>query len=69
MAHGRHESGWGRLKTEAIYQDSKWSTSLWYDKKSAAYLLPLTAKIRKKHNIQLGDLVEIELLVDSDFLL
>jgi hypothetical protein len=69
MAHGRSESGWGRLKTEASYLDTKWSTSLWFDTKSAVYLLPLTGKIRRKYKLQVGDLVEIELKLDTDFLL
>lgn len=67
MAHGRNESDWGRLKTDVRYLESQWTTSLWYDTKSAAYLLPLAAKLRKKYKLQVGMLVKIELMIHSDF--
>jgi hypothetical protein len=68
MAHG-----WGSLpvKVTVLRQDSgqvgiTWKTSIFPDKKSNAYLLPLKAAVRKKEHIQLGDTINfiIEILVD-----
>lgn len=69
MAHGRLESGWGRLRVEVSYLDSGWSTSLWYDTKAAAYLLPISAKIRNKHKLGIGDRVSVSLLIEHEILL
>ncbi|WP_420340887.1 DUF1905 domain-containing protein [Vibrio mexicanus] len=69
MAHGRLESGWGRLRVEVSCLDSSWSTSLWYDTKSAAYLLPISAKIRKKHKLATRDKLSVSLVIEHEILL
>lgn len=45
--HGPAEEGWGRLKALAKINHSKWSTSIWYDKKAGSYLLPIKSSVRK----------------------
>jgi len=45
------EEGWGRLKVTAKIGNSSWQTAIWFDTKSATYLLPLKAEIRKKENV------------------
>ena len=47
--------GWGSLKVKAIIGDTSWETSIFPDKKSATYLLPLKTKVRQKEHIRAGD--------------
>jgi len=57
------EEGWGRMKVTAKLGSSEWKTSIWFDTKQEAYLLPLKAKIRKQENVVLGEEVKIIILV------
>ena len=57
------EEGWGRMKVTAKLGNSEWQTSVWFDTKQGAYLLPLKAKIRKQENVVLGEDVQIAILV------
>lgn len=59
------EEGWGRLKATAIVGNSEWQTSIWFDTKLNAYLLPLKAEIRKKEGVVVGK--EIEVLIRPCF--
>ena len=56
------EEGWGRMKITAKLGQSEWQTSIWFDTKQSAYLLPLKAKIRKQENVVLGENVKISIL-------
>jgi hypothetical protein len=56
---GREEEGWGRLKATAKTGNSEWTTAIWYDTKSNAYLLPLKAEIRNKEKILAGRRIKI----------
>ena len=40
---------------------TSWKTSIFPDKKSATYLLPLKAEIRKKENIKDKDVVDFKI--------
>jgi hypothetical protein len=55
------EEGWGRLKTIAKIKDVEWETSIWFDKKANAYLLPLKADIRKQLKLEDGMKIEVML--------
>ena len=57
------EEGWGRLKTIAKINDVVWDTSIWFDKKANAYLLPLKADIRKQLKLEEGMKIEVMLNV------
>jgi len=59
--HGWQEEGWGRLKVKAKIGLVSWDTAIWYDTKSATYLLPVKAEIRKKHQIETG--IEMEICI------
>lgn len=63
MAHGNDESGWGRLKVKAQIAEVSWDTAIWFDTKSATYLLSVKADIRKKSQLAIGDLVLIKLKI------
>ena len=53
------EEGWGRLKITAEIGSSQWKTSIWFDTKRNTYLLPLKADIRKKENIESGNIIDV----------
>ncbi len=48
---GKQAKGWGSLPVSVSLGKSKWETSIFPDKKSGTYLLPLKAKIRKAEGI------------------
>jgi hypothetical protein len=47
-----HSRGWGSLPVSVTVGNSTWDTSIFPDKKSGSYLLPLKAKIRKAEGIE-----------------
>lgn len=55
--------GWGSLPVIVKLGKSQWQTSIFPDKKSACYLLPVKAQIRKEEKIDSGDNVTIELSI------
>ena len=48
---GTYARGWGSLPVSVVIGTTAWNTSIFPDKKSGSYLLPLKAKIRKTENI------------------
>lgn len=48
---GRFATGWGSIRVEATVGRTSWKTSIFPDKKSGSYLLPLKADVRKAENI------------------
>jgi hypothetical protein len=55
--------GWGALKVRAAIGGSTWETSLFPDKASGGWLLPVKAAVRKAEGLVAGDTVVIELAV------
>jgi hypothetical protein len=49
--YGRHARGWGSLPVSATIGKTTWDTSIFPDKRSGSYLLPLKAKVRKAEKI------------------
>ncbi len=54
---GANARGWGSLPVEVTLGKTVWKTSIFPDKKSGTYLLPLKAGVRKKENIESDDVV------------
>lgn len=48
---GVHARGWGSLPVSATIGHTTWDTSIFPDKKSGSYLLPLKAAVRKAEGI------------------
>lgn len=48
---GKRAKGWGSLPVEVVIGKTKWKTSIFPDKKSGSYLLPLKAAVRKAEKI------------------
>ncbi len=54
---GKHARGWGSIPVSVMIGRTTWETSIFPDKKSGTYLLPLKAQIRKKEEIYDEDTV------------
>lgn len=55
--------GWGSLPVLVTIGKTSWRTSIFPDKKSDSYLLPLKAEVRKKETIQEGDSITFSLKI------
>lgn len=49
---GDRKRGWGSLPVIATIGKTSWKTSIFPDKESGGYLLPLKADVRKKESIK-----------------
>lgn len=47
--------GFGTVRLVVKVGESEWKTSLFPDKKSGSYFLPIKAEIRKKESLRAGD--------------
>lgn len=56
--HSVNARGWGSLPVSVQIGDTEWDTSIFPDKKSGTYLLPLKAAVRRAEGIDDGDTVE-----------
>jgi len=57
--------GWGSLPVLVTVGKTKWKTSIFPDKKSGTYLLPLKAAVRKKEEIMKGDIVNFSIEIQA----
>jgi hypothetical protein len=48
---GKKQRGWGSLPVVVTLGKTSWKTSIFPDKQSGSYLLPLKALVRKKEGI------------------
>lgn len=55
--------GWGSLRVRVSLGESEWDTSIFPDKKSGTFLLPLKASIRKKEEVLEGETVSFTLAI------
>jgi hypothetical protein len=51
--------GFGSVKVRAGVGASSWSTSVFPDKASGCYVLPIKAAVRKKNAVEPGDVIEV----------
>ena len=54
--------GFGSVPVEVEVGGSRWSTSLFPDKASASYVLPLKRAVRTAEGIEVGDVVSVRLV-------
>ncbi len=59
--YGTLTRGWGSVPVTATIGSTSWNTSIFPDKKSGSYLLPLKAEVRKKEQISSGNIVTFTL--------
>ena len=62
---GAKAKGWGSLPVAVKIGKTSWTTSIFPDKKSGTYLLPLKAQVRKKEGIRQGDMVNFGLVIKA----
>jgi hypothetical protein len=60
---GANARGFGSLRVEATIGKTKWRTSIFPDKRSGTYLLPLKKKVRNAEGVYEGDSVKIILKI------
>ena len=62
---GQKRRGFGSVKVSVRIGETSWNTSVFPDKNSGSYLLPIKASVRKAENVSAGDEVAFNLsLVD-----
>ena len=61
--HGMKSRGWGSLPVSVTIGKTTWHTSIFPDKKSGTYLLPLKAAVRRAEGIDDGDTVEYSIRI------
>lgn len=58
---GTFAKGWGSLPVKVVIKKTVWNTSIFPDKKSGTYLLPLKAQVRTKEKIHDRDTVRFSI--------
>ncbi len=53
--YGKNARGFGSLPVEVAIGKTTWKTSIFPDKYSGSYILPLKAKVRKLEDIEAGE--------------
>lgn len=59
--------GWGSLPVTVTLGNTTWETSIFTDKKTDSYLLPLKKAVRIKEHIQAGDNIHFALEITAIF--
>lgn len=60
---GAPRVGWGSIPVSVTVGKTTWKTSIFPDKKSGSYLLPMKAEVRKKEDISAGDTIPVSLSI------
>ncbi len=55
--------GWGSIPVEVTVGKTSWSTSVFPDKKSGCYLLPIKKEVRLKEDVWDGDYIYVLLQI------
>lgn len=65
-AFGPRKRGWGSIPVDASIGGTRWKSSVFPDKRSGTYLLPLKLAVRKAEQVGDEDLVQVTLRIDTD---
>jgi hypothetical protein len=65
MQKGRLRRGWGAVYAKAKIKKSEWTTSVFPDRHSATYILPLKKQIRYEENLYDG--IDISVFIEIWF--
>lgn len=55
--------GWGAMKVQVAIGNTAWDTSIFPDKGSGGWLLPVKAAVRKAEGLDAGDQVQVRITV------
>lgn len=58
LHHGARR-GWGSVRVAATIGKTTWRTSIFPEKKSGSYVLPVKAEVRRAENIEEGNTVAV----------
>lgn len=61
--YGSLKRGWGSLPVTVTIGATTWNTSIFPDKKSGTFMLPLKAPIRRKEGVEAGDKIKLQILI------
>ena len=61
--HSKKKAGFGSIKVAVKIGKSSWKTSIFPDKHSGCYLLPLKRQIREAEGIDAGDTISFALTI------
>jgi hypothetical protein len=61
--YSQQSPGWGSLPVVVSIMDTQWKTSIFFDTKRNAYLLPIKAEVRKKLKLVEGDELHVTINV------
>lgn len=62
---GEKKRGWGSVPVVATIGRTRWRTSIFPDKKSNSFLLPVKAEVRKTEKIAEGDRVKVSIAPEN----
>jgi hypothetical protein len=55
----------GSLRVSATIGETRWDTSIFFDTKAGAFVLPVKADVRRKESLNLGDSVTCSIALES----
>ena len=58
--------GFGSVKVMVVIGESEWSTSVFPDKESGSFVMPVKRAIRDAEGLSIGDPVEITIVIDAE---
>lgn len=61
--HGKNARGWGSLPVAVVIGETSWNTSIFPDRRSGTYLLPVKVGVRKKEGLDEGDALKVSLTI------
>lgn len=61
--YGKSARGFGAIKVEVTVGNTTWQTSIFPDKYSGSYILPLKAEARKREEIEAGEKVTYSIVL------
>jgi hypothetical protein len=61
--HGAYKRGFGSLPVTVTLGKTSWNTSIFPEKKSNTYLLPLKAMVRKKEEVYVDDTITFSITI------
>ena len=63
IRYKNQKKGWGSIPVLVTVGKTSWETSIFPDRKSQSYLLPMKLEIRKKEGILDGDMVALRVSI------
>jgi hypothetical protein len=60
---GKKKRGFGSIPVTVTIGKTRWQTSIFPDKRSETYLLPLKAQVRRAEGVDAGDMISFTLAV------